>query len=238
MPEPLRRRISFFPGDDEGVFCILSGGSFVRSMCLSCAGGFLFFLLFDLVRMVGVTNNPLRLLFLLLLAAVGGGAERNSWLRFGRSVTFSFAAKGERIGSSPALQVCAGLLAWPATAAASSDRWLVGRRGGLSSSSVRARAGDSSTCWQLLPSYWGPQAWRKQVFLSSSVRYGAGDDPRFWQLLLSSWVPQQWQKEDLAGLPSAEVAGDDHGDIAGCVRQYSLYRGVSCKKAGMYCMLA
>jgi len=121
VPEPLRRRISFFPGDDEGVFCILSGGSFVRSVCLSCAGGFLLFLLFDLVRMVGATNNPLRLLFLLLLAAVGGGAERNSWLRFGRSVTFSFAAKGERIGSSPASQVCAGLLAWPATAAASSD---------------------------------------------------------------------------------------------------------------------
>jgi len=167
----------------------------------------------------------------------GGGCGMDL-LRFGRSVTFSFAAKGERIRSSPASQVCAGLLAWPTTAAASSDRWLVGRRGGLSSSSVRARAGDAPTCWQLLPSSWGPQVWRKQDFLSSSVRYGAGDDPRFWQLLLSSWGPQQRRKEDLAGLPSAEVAGDDDGDIAGCVRQYSLYRGVSCKKAGMYCMLA
>ena len=131
VPEPLRRRISFFPGDDEGVFCILSGGSFVRSVCLSCAGGFLLFLLFDFDRMVGATNNPLRLLFLLLLAAVGGGAERNSWLRFGRSVTFSFAAKGERIRSSPALQAFAGLLVWPATVATSSDWCFVERWCGL-----------------------------------------------------------------------------------------------------------
>jgi len=88
VPEPLRRRISFFPGDDEGVFCILSGGSFVRSVCLSCAGGFLLFLLFEFDRMVGVTNNPLRLLFLLLLAAVGGGAERGAWTSDGRTVFF------------------------------------------------------------------------------------------------------------------------------------------------------
>ena len=78
VPEPLRRQISFFPGDDEGVFCILSGGSFVRFVCLSCAGGFLLFLLFDFDRMVGATNNPLRLLFLLLLAAVGSEAERSA----------------------------------------------------------------------------------------------------------------------------------------------------------------
>ena len=116
-----------------------------------------------------------------------------------------------------------------------SGRWLVGRRGGFLSSSVRAAG--RAACVQRIQS-WGPQAWRKEDFLFSSVRYGTGDDPRYWQLLLSSWGPQQRRKEDLAGLPSVEVAGDDDGDIAGCVREYSLYRGVSCKKAGMYCMLA
>ncbi|RLN22246.1 hypothetical protein C2845_PM07G20290 [Panicum miliaceum] len=39
---------------------------------------------------------------------------------FRRSVTSSFGAKGERTLSSPVSQVLAGLLAWPATAAASS----------------------------------------------------------------------------------------------------------------------
>ena len=68
----------------------------------------------------------------------------------------------------------------------------------------------------------------------------AGDGLRcsLLQLLPSSWGPAAWRKEDLAGLRSEGVAEDDDGDITGCVRQYSLYRGVSCKKAGIYCMLA
>ena len=60
----------------------------------------------------------------------------------------------------------------------------------------------------------------------------AGDGLRcsLLQLLPSSWGPAAWRKEDLAGLPSEGVAEDDDGDITGCVRQYSLYWGVSCKK--------
>jgi len=50
---------------------------------------------------------------------------------FGRSVTLSFAAKGERIRSSPALQVFAGLLVWAATVATSSDWCFVERWCGL-----------------------------------------------------------------------------------------------------------
>jgi hypothetical protein len=45
---------------------------------------------------------------------------------FGRSVTSSFGAKGERILSFPVSQVLAGLLVWPASAAASSVSPLYG----------------------------------------------------------------------------------------------------------------
>ena len=51
-------------------------------------------MLFDFDRMVGATNNPLRLLFLLLLAAVGGGAERGAWTSDGRAVFFPGIAGG------------------------------------------------------------------------------------------------------------------------------------------------
>ncbi|CAN6165364.1 unnamed protein product [Urochloa humidicola] len=60
---------------------------------------------------------------------------------------------------------------------------------------------------------------------------------RILQQCPSSWSPWTWRKEIVAGL-QFEVAGveDEDGDITGCVRRYQLYWGVSCKKAGVYCM--
>ena len=42
-----------------------------------CVGGFLLLFPFDFGRMEEVTMNPMRLLFPLLLAVVGGETERN-----------------------------------------------------------------------------------------------------------------------------------------------------------------
>ena len=154
------------------------------------------------------------------IRVLSGGTD-GSWIFSGgvamRYVRLSFAAKGNRIFLFPAMLPSPGLLVRLATAGSFSGRWSDGRRGGFLSSSVRAAR--MAVCVQWIQ--------------------GAGDGPRCWllQLLPSSWGPAAWRKEDLAGLPSEGVAEDDDGDITGCVRQYSLYWGVSCKKSGMYCML-
>ena len=74
-------------------------------------------------------------------------------------------------------------------ATAGSGRWSDGRRGGFLSSSVRAArmavcvqwiqgAGDGPRCWllQLLPSSWGPAAWRKEDLAGLPSEGVAEDD--------------------------------------------------------------
>ena len=137
---------------------------------------------------------------------------------FGRSVIFSFAAKGERIRSSPALQVFAGLLVWPATVATSSDWCFVERWCGL------------------LPLLFVPWEWLMRIQWIQSIM--DGPRCRVLQQCPRYWSPLTWRKEDLAGLQSSEVAGveNEDGDIARCVRHFQMYWGVFCKKAGVYCM--
>ncbi|CAO2034644.1 unnamed protein product [Urochloa humidicola] len=54
-----------------------------------------------------------------------------------------------------------------------------------------------------------------------------------------SWGPMTERKVDAAALrrPASSVGhGDDDGSFAGCVRDFLMYRGVSCTLAGMYCV--
>ncbi|CAN6201195.1 unnamed protein product [Urochloa humidicola] len=154
-----------------------------------------------------------------LISGDGGEYGVFSGEILGRSVVLSFGAKGERILSSPALQGFAGLLAWSATAAVLSDWWFVDRWCGSSP----------------LPFVsWG---WLMRVQWNQSIV--DGPRCRVLQQCPRYWSPLTWRKEDLAGLQAPEVAGVEveDGHTAGCVRISHLYWGVSCKKAGVYCML-
>ncbi|KAG2650959.1 hypothetical protein PVAP13_1NG215695 [Panicum virgatum] len=74
--EDSRRRLCSFWGFFFCIGALFTGGGF-------CAGGFLLLFPFDFGRMEEVTMKPMRLLYPLLLAAVGGEAERNDWtIRF------------------------------------------------------------------------------------------------------------------------------------------------------------
>jgi len=79
--------VSFLCAMGKGLLCSSWGFFFRVSEFFTgggfCAGGFLLLVPFDFGRMEEVTMNPLRLLFPLLLAAVGGEAEWNAWtIRF------------------------------------------------------------------------------------------------------------------------------------------------------------
>ena len=144
-------------------------------------------------------------------SSVGLGAEICVYL-------LSFVATGNRL-RLPATLLVPGLLLCLATVGSPSVWCRQGRRDGFSSSSFRVV--------------------RMAVFFQRNR--GATGGPWCWLLQLSprSWSPSAWWKVDLAGLPPVEAAGvgaDDENFSRGCVCHFSLYRGVSCKIAGLYCV--
>jgi len=86
--EDLRRRLCSSWGFFFRVGALITGGGF-------CARGFLLLFPFDFGRMEEVTMNLMRLLFPLLLAAVGGEAEWDVWtIRFVFGWVLSFHGAG------------------------------------------------------------------------------------------------------------------------------------------------
>ncbi|KAG2649637.1 hypothetical protein PVAP13_1NG122576 [Panicum virgatum] len=91
--EDSRRRLCSSWGFFFRVGELFTGGGF-------CAGGFLLLFPFDFVRMEEATMNPMRLLFLLLLADVGGEAEWNVWtIRFVFGWVLSWSRKDEEVSA-------------------------------------------------------------------------------------------------------------------------------------------
>jgi len=91
--------VSFLCAMGKGLLCSSWGFFFRVSAFFTggrfCAGGFLLLVPFDFGRMEEVTMNPLRLLFPLLLAAVGGEAEWDVWtIRFVFGWVLSFHGAG------------------------------------------------------------------------------------------------------------------------------------------------
>ena len=96
--------VSFLCAMGKGLLCSSWGFFFRVSEFFTgggfCAGGFLLLVPFDFGRMEEVTMNPFRLLFPLLLAAVGGEAEWNAWtIRFVFGWVLSWSRKDEEVSA-------------------------------------------------------------------------------------------------------------------------------------------
>ena len=112
------RLVFFLCAMGKGLLCSSWGFFFRISEFFTgggfCAGGFLLLVPFDFGRMEEVTMNPLRLLFPLLLAAIGGEAEWNAWtIRFVFGWVLSWiSVLGLLSFSSVWLQLLSGSCGW------------------------------------------------------------------------------------------------------------------------------